>query len=766
MWTNDRLHDIETQVLQQHLGSAILMMENYLLSQTSSGHTDELTAIREDYQLLADYWYKGFADSRRQDVYEQLLRRLYVLNTNIAIRERIQNTAFMSAVYTRLRKGRRDWSVPVIRRMLEDFVTNVALLEFEPEHVRRQREEELYQEHSQFMNDLFDYIWTSSLWNESLAHSMEDLLLAPTIDSVDQQFIVSAVTLSGMNHFDFCKFRILCNVYEKSSDEQLRQRALVGWVLCADETKQSLYPEMHAMIVRMCKNRQCRQELTELQFQMVYCMLADNDSQKIKNEIMPELMKGNNLKMTRQGLVELEEDKLEDILHPDAAEKNMERMEDSMRQMADMQKRGSDIYFAGFSQMKRFPFFNSLPNWFVPFYHQHPAVNKIWNNTKGHKFLQVITRLGAFCDSDKYSFVLAFDQMLSHLPAQMLTMIENGEASPMAVGGEVSIEEQRQPAFMRRVYLQNLYRFFRLYPTRSEFRNPFEQTDALHDGNRLSAAFFSAGTLFHGTEFENNMVEISSFLTKKKMYGAAFRVLGNKGDGQRDSQYYLLLGHLLSKLSAEQTVSGMPSVSECYRKALQCIEEEQADGSSSGKERALMGYARALFAEQDFRQALEVFEQLLALEPTNRNALLNASVCMVNLGDCEEATKLLYRLNYQNADDVQVNRVLAWSLTLSGRYEQAMKIYESLLSSAARQPSDYLYYGYCLWFQKAMADAVKHFRLFLAEQTEDGFSIADEFWHSEYQLLRSHGIDDIDIRIMLDYFSVFHEASSRNTNLM
>ena len=53
-------------------------------------------------------------------------------------------------------------------------------------------------------------------------------------------------------------------------------------------------------------------------------------------------------------------------------------MEESFQKMAEMQKQGTDIYFGGFSQMKRFPFFNELSNWFVPFYSHHPAVAEVY----------------------------------------------------------------------------------------------------------------------------------------------------------------------------------------------------------------------------------------------------------------------------------------------------------------------------------------------------------------------------------------------------
>lgn len=48
--------------------------------------------------------------------------------------------------------------------------------------------------------------------------------------------------------------------------------------------------------------------------------------------------------------------------------------------MMDMREKGVDIYFSGFSQMKRFPFFSSLVNWFVPFISIIPNLNRHHKN--------------------------------------------------------------------------------------------------------------------------------------------------------------------------------------------------------------------------------------------------------------------------------------------------------------------------------------------------------------------------------------------------
>ena len=55
-------------------------------------------------------------------------------------------------------------------------------------------------------------------------------------------------------------------------------------------------------------------------------------------EIMPELMKNNNLQMTDKGLVEREEDHLEEVLHPEISEQRMEQLEATIQRMQNMQQ--------------------------------------------------------------------------------------------------------------------------------------------------------------------------------------------------------------------------------------------------------------------------------------------------------------------------------------------------------------------------------------------------------------------------------------------
>ena len=732
MQKNEQLCHIIDLIEKCQLGRALKGLENYLLSRPRLQHDSErFAALESDYRLMSDYWQRGYADPERQRVYSQLLRRLYVLTTDIMTRDAMAGSRFLASLHSRPRQLRKDWTMASVRRQLEDFVSSVALLDLEPEEHRKERRRKVYEEHQLLMHDLFDYILTSRLWKDSLAEAFTDMLTSPTVDTADQQLIVSAITLSALNAFGFNKFAVLMDVYLKTTDPGVRQRALVGWVFCMDSTKASLYPEMADMVDRVCQDPTTRNELTELQIQLFYCMEAEQDKKKIHDEIMPEILKGSNIKMTRHGLEEIDEDTLDDILHPDNAERNMERMEQSMKQMAAMQREGSDIYFGGFSQMKRMPFFNDLSNWFVPFYPQHPAISDIWENTRGKKFLQVITQVGAFCDSDRYSFVLAFEQVLRQFPAKMLKMVEDGEASPLPLGGKIDVEEQHQPAFIRRMYLQNLYRFYRLFPMRSEFPSPFDDP---------SRYLFFANALFANDSLQEHTTEVAAFLMKQGKNDEALAVLTQHPapDAQHPSfDYHTLMGTLLMR----RPIDPQQSATEHFRQALQLRPDS---------EKALSGYARALFRDHDYEAALACYEKLLTLKPDHTAYMLNAAICMTNLERNEDALRLLYKLDYEQPDNLKVKRVLAWTLTMSQRYEQAQKAYLQLLGAESPQPVDMLNYGYCLWFQGAVGDAISQFRQYLTTSGDDCNTLEQEFMGTEHSLIAAHNISDSEINLMLD----------------
>jgi tetratricopeptide (TPR) repeat protein len=597
-------------------------------------------------------------------------------------------------------------------------VSEVAMLELEPEHTRKEKSLALYKAHQQQMNQLFNYMLTSNIWSEGTGHMMEELLVSPTIDAIDQQLLVSAVMLSLMNRFDIVKFRTLVSVYRRSTDEHVRQRALVGWVLGIDDDMLQIYPEQRALIEELLKSKRTCAELTELQIQMIYTMDAEKDTNTVQQEIMPDILKNNSFRVTKNGIEEMEDDALEDVLHPDASEQRMEKLEQSFQRMIDMQRKGSDIFYGGFSQTKRFPFFYDISNWFVPFFIQHPDIAQFVEKYEDNRFLSSIMSKGPFCNSDKYSFVIAFQQVVNQLPESLRQAMKRGEASM----GDMTMdnEEQQTPAFIRRNFLMDMYRFFRLFPNRQAFINPFSQT-----GAQLATCCFFCSKVFNQTPLDAHKPEVVRVMMKHLYNYEAEILLDSFPESMRDVQYYLW--------------------KEDYSGALKLDPDN---------ERALSARARFYFSEGLYEAANDDYERLLLLHPNKVSYMLNKAVCLVNMDEYEDALKLLYQLNYEHDEDVNIQRVLAWALICDGKLEQADKLYQQLTSHDSATNEDYLNKGYCQWLMGRIKEADACFDQYFILGGDYNEAFNNREW------LNQRGISDTDIR-MMQAMVVQHDAARR-----
>jgi tetratricopeptide (TPR) repeat protein len=376
-----------------------------------------------------------------------------------------------------------------------------------------------------------------------------------------------------------------------------------------------------------------------------------------------------------------------------------------------MERQGADIFFSGFSQMKRFPFFYDMSNWLVPFYIEHPDIRNYVETIGQNRLVEKLLARRAFCNSDKYSLVMVMRQVMGKLPEKLLEMLKQGEVDLDQLDDEEMSELKEQAASIRRGYLMDLYRFFQLFPNRSAMRNPFEAPQG-----QLSQSLFFGSALFAGTPIEQHKREVVSLLLKQKMNVWAERLLETFPKEMHDVQYYLWTEDYESALALDHT-----------------------------NERALVGFARSLFKRGRYQQAGRMYDILMRHHPGRRSYMLNKAVCLVHTAAYEEALALLYQLNYEHGDDDKVLRVLAWTLTCQGRLDQAERHYRQIASRDASMADDYLNQGYCLWLMGRTAEAADSFRKFLGmrdSQTDSPTLSFDKQW------LQERGIDELDIRMM------------------
>lgn len=708
-------------LMDKRLDLAIEVLEQlYVQRPTLIGHS-ELEAVKNDYQLMVDYMERGFTDDKRASLYLSLLQRLYRVAADLEISWRCKNVIVYVDAF-RI-SDHLNTSHDFIRSVLESFVSDVAMLSLLPEAERTEKAKDLYDRHQVFVNRLFNTLWTSCQWSDDDSEFYAGLMLSPMVDVVDQQLLVSAVTLGAMNQFDINKFKALTTVYQQSTDERVRQRALVGWVLSVFEGM-DIFPEQDKIIRKLCENKDTIRELYTLQIQFFYSQDTEKDNEKLQRDIMPYLVEGSNITIGRLGIVEKEEDSLENILNQDAEDKRMEQMEEKVRKMMEMQKQGSDIYFGGFRQMKRFPFFNDLANWFTPFYIDHPALRTTIERIGQPNILETITNQGNFCESDKYSLAFAMESIINQIPGNIKEMMgSEGAFAPMG-----TTLDKSNPTYICRAYIQDLYRFFRLYRSSNELINPFIDN---HKSSFVADTFFFVYKSFIGTGLDEYKMRLALYLYKHKNMDKLVELMSTFH--VEDTNYNILMGYI-------NLYFGKPDVAyQIFNMVLQEDTENQW---------ALKGMARAAMDCEDYDTAEHTYSQLLRLEPDNINYAVKRCVTLLKTERYAEAREELFRLDYQYPDNMNVKRVFAWTMLLDKSLDKASQLYDRILSDAP-MAEDYLNSGYCWWAKGNIGQAKNSFQAWITMTKGNKDRLLEEI-RNDQKVLDLYGITEIDCLLMVN----------------
>ena len=404
----------DTILVERNVPRALRMLRQRMADLTIAEGEEELERLESEYRLMADCFLRDMCDPKAADIYAGMLKRTY----------RLYNTVRLASVMRKRRTLVQAQNIATSRRIrqesvlaeLESFVQDVAMSSLQMDGGQNQTLDRLYATHQCYMEGLFNSLLVSGQWTEETAGSYRSLLLSPIVDHTDAQLIVSALTMALLVVFDVEKWLTLVAVYEQSEDLALRQRAIVGWALTMpDEGVVSLFPNVGEALHRLSSTEQVRRELMEVQVQLLYCERTETDSREIQTNIIPTFVKNSRLKNWRMESDSCEDSSLDEILGNEDADSNMAEIEDKMNRMMEMQRKGSDIYFGGFSHMKRFAFFSEISNWFTPFYAEHPDVANALKGDNAAAIKNMVSR-GPFCDSDKYSFVFAIASIFVRLP--------------------------------------------------------------------------------------------------------------------------------------------------------------------------------------------------------------------------------------------------------------------------------------------------------------------------------------------------------------
>ncbi len=308
---------------------------------------------------------------------------------------------------------------------------------------------ELYGFRDEYFKVIINQVFISTEEEQSLCK----ILQSPLTEECDARLIISAQMIAQYRSFDARRMKQLAKIYCTAPSDRLKQEALVALLVCRPSRVDQQYfqYEIRAVMDLLGTSPTLPEDLLMLQMQLLETTKTKQTQEDVKQNVMP---------VFRAHIENLDNEKF------------MDKAEDAMEQMREMQKRGADIYYEGFEHAKRFPFFYTLSNWFMPFSEHHPAVQVYKSEELPTELVLQLMEGQDFCESDKYSFFICAGAVKNQFPPEVIEMLKKGDLVPA-----LPASDEQDGNFYRRVYIQDLYRFFFLYPKQEVPANPFKVKD-------------------------------------------------------------------------------------------------------------------------------------------------------------------------------------------------------------------------------------------------------------------------------------------------
>ena len=643
---------IENLYVAIETGSLVDVMTRLLAS--LEGNTlypslaEDVISAKDNYTLMLDAFRRGMPDPGRDVFRNRIIESVCRVLQNI----RLANSVRVHSALTAAVKRSENFDLFGIKERLQTILADETLssLDGVQEKVYAAQAKNL-----EYYNMMFSAILVSRQWDERMERYVKEMACSPTVGTVPACLIVSAIMMACLHTFDYNKFLCLVDIYKEAQNVQIKERALVGWVFCS-YTPIPHYRRLQQNVIReMCASESMLKELRELQKQVFYCIDVDKDTSVVNSELFSNFkVEKKTMNFFKQD--DFDEASIEDILHPEQDEQLVEKIEQSVERFVNMQKAGSDVYFSGFSKMKSSAFFHSLFNWFLPFFKEHPSMQQLVKAMDGDTaFLCGLQDDSMFCDSDKYSFSQAILLTINTVrSASFLSLLKGG----FMFGRSTEMRQMMgNETYYRRMYLQDLYRFFRLSLFSKEFANPFED-------KKESPAFFMRREEFWDKEERSSQLAVCKFLLKRKDY-------------QR-------LSYFLESCATNDEVNMISAICDIYythdyvsaEKKLEELLKHFPDNPT-----ALKMLAKCSLANGEYLKAVKAYRSLLEKEPSPK-LQLHLAYCLLEIIEVEEAVRILYELDFNKPNELQILRPLAWGLAMRGDYGKSVKQYTKIVELA------------------------------------------------------------------------------------
>lgn len=709
--TEEYRQAIEAAVSGGRLKEAFRLLRTMIPGASAPQLMTEINHAEEDYNRIINYALTGNPDPSREVQLSTIHSRIYSA-LDLAIREKeIIDTPtlyYNTARTERMRPADTISSLIAEMRKTANATSLFSTAGLPGAEIKSRR---LAAEQAE--RRVFERVWITVPLSAEDISSIREAIMDESLPERDRLLIISALTLNALQFYSESTLRTLLNCVE-SETVAVRIRATVGAVLVmARWPRRSDTPAIRLQLETLRENKFWSKDVESTMIQLIRTADVEKISRQMQQEIIPEMMK---LRPDLYNRINNPEEMLE--MNPEW-EELLEKsgLQSKLEKLSKMQSEGGDLFFSAFAMLKSYPFFNHPSAWFLPFETERSEVAEML----GHDLTmgEMVRVTPTMCDSDKYSFILSLHQLPEAHKQAITRQIEQSDINIAELAdAELMPEEQTRRSIIAR-YIQDLYRFFRLFRRKTEFVDPFTSIinpvgiPALAPDFREEEKLRLVGEFFFKHEHWEEAIEL-------------FRLT------HPDAQIWQKIGLALRK-------TGRP---EDAATAFEKADMEHPDSPWTLRQLA-MAYRAAGMPDK----ALEAFSRLELLEPDTAANALNIGYCHLELGNYQEALHSFYKAEFMDETSTRPLRPIAWSAFINGDFETARKYYDRLMGVEQPTPTDYLNMGHLALAMGQMREALNFYKLYSTDSEKLRTAL-----RSDSAILASAGVDISIIPLIADSY--------------
>lgn len=717
-----------------------------LLALTEPGSlefSDEISRISETYRNLVKYTVLGVKDPQRKKIYQGIQLSLFEISDRI--KHKLFESSRMHLPYQQLELEHPTLQVQeYVRELFENlsFHSELKGILQDSDVEDETSTQDFDYKTRKIVSLVFAWLWFGGKLTESDKDLVRMIIRSDRFQWNDKCLMISATTMGLLSVFDLYRFEILFDFYE-AGEIQVSQRAFTGLLLGLYfyDNRLFLYPQLVNRLRAYQGEDTLELDAKTLIFQLFRAKDTEKVTKKFRDEIMPDIVKHAPRLEDKLGLNQILKEESEDDKNP----KWQKFFEDSpdliskLEEVTRMQLEGMDVFMGTFANLKHFPFFSELSNWFVPFHTNHQAVEQTLASEDPHfrdVFIDGLNRSYYMCNSDKFSFCLS----LASMPQQQKELMIQMFAAEVEGIKEMEKEEnlmdsRRQINSIYTQYVQDLYRFFKLFPLRQDLEDIF----------RSRFDFQNKSFMQHILVSEKAWRSFADFCFEKEFYTEALETyLKINQDGDNSQEVFEKIGYCHEKNN------NLEKALEFYKKA-ELFDENRVWN--------LRKVARIQWMLKQYEEAIATYKEAELLEPENLHLQITIGNCYLGLKDYKQALNYYYKVELASPGNNKVMRPIAWCLFVTGKLSEARHYYEILMESEPNK-YDFMNLGHVFICMNEHQKAIDCYLQSIRHKDNSMQQFMAGF-NEDIQYLVKNGVESEDLTIFADYLKYVYEQQRK-----